>query len=217
MRIEPVSPDLLVDRLVARIEAVSVPHPVRVLVDGPPPARPGALADALVDPLRTRGRPVVRVSAADFLRPASLRYEHGRHDPDAYYTDRLDVAGLTREVLDPLGPNGTRRYLPTLWDAAADRASRASYVDAPDSAVLLLDGDLLLGTGLAADLVLHLDVSPAVLDRRTAEADRWTLPAYRRYVDEVAPADWADVVVRYDDPRRPALVNPSPGTPRDPR
>lgn len=217
VRIEPVTPEMLVRRLVARIDAVTVPHPVRVLVDGPPPARPGELADALTDPLRTLGRPVLRVSADDFLRPASLRYEHGRRDADAYYTDRLDTAGLTREVLEPLGPGGTRRYLPTLWDPVADRATRASYVDAPAGAVLLLDGAQLLGVGLAAELVVHLDVSPAALERRTPAEQGWTLPAYRRYAEEVAPADWADVVVRYDDPAHPALVNPSPGSPPGPR
>ena len=35
---------------------------------------------------------------------------------------------------------------------------------------------------------------------------RWTLPAYARYGDEVDPASFADVVVRVDDPRHPALV-----------
>ncbi|MFD0783943.1 uridine kinase, partial [Micromonospora azadirachtae] len=34
----------------------------------------------------------------------------------------------------------------------------------------------------------------------------WTLPAFDRYATEVDPASFADVVVRVDDPRRPALV-----------
>nr|WP_205863908.1 uridine kinase [Planosporangium mesophilum] len=179
---------------------------LRVGVDGPPPAGPHDLADALVTPLRVRGRPVQRVRADDFLRPASLRLERGRTDPDAFYEDWLDVRGLTREVLDPLGSAGTGRILPTLWDADRDRATRAGYVTVPDSGVLLLSGALLLGTGLPLDLVVHLEMSPAALARRTVEADRWTLPAYRRYADEVDPPMLADVVVRVDDPRHPALV-----------
>ena len=43
-------------------------------------------------------------------------------------------------------------------------------------------------------------------ERRTGEELRWTLPAYARYRAEVDPAAFADVVVRLDDPRRPALV-----------
>jgi hypothetical protein len=54
--------------------------------------------------------------------------------------------------------------------------------------------------------VVHLELSTAALRRRTPDADRWTLPAYERYAAEVDPTTLADVVVRVDDPRRPALV-----------
>lgn len=176
---------------------------VRLLVDGAPPTRPADLADALVDPLRALGRPVSRVHADDFLRPASVRFEHGRHDPDAYLEDRLDAGALGREVLDPFASRG--RFLPTLWDAAADRSTRAAYVDVPERAVLVLDGCLLLGRWLDADLTVHLTVRPATLARRTPPEDRWTLPAFARYDEEATPTQVADVVVHVDDPRHPAL------------
>ena len=67
--------------------------PLRVAVDGLPGSGAGELADALVGPLRERGREALRVSAEDFLRPASLRFERGRDDPDAYYEDRYDLRG----------------------------------------------------------------------------------------------------------------------------
>ncbi|MGC9665616.1 uridine kinase [Planosporangium sp. 12N6] len=206
MPVRPVSPAVLVEELADRLAGVPGAPWLRVAVDGAPPARPHDLADALVDPLRVRGRPVQRVRADDFLRPASLRLERGRTEPDAFYEDWLDVRGLTREVLDPLGTGGTGRVLPSLWDTATDRATRAGYVTVPPGGILLLSGALLLGTGLPLDLVVHLWMSPAALDRRTPAADRWTLPAYARYAAEVAPADLADVVVRVDDPRHPALV-----------
>ena len=41
---------------------------------------------------------------------------------------------------------------------------------------------------------------------RTPAEDAWTLPAFGRYAEEVAPASFADVVLRVDDPRRPAMV-----------
>jgi hypothetical protein len=205
VRVEPVTPALLVERLAARIAAAG-PRRTRVLLDGAPPARPGQLAAALTDRLRALGRPVVTVHAGDFLRPASLRLEFGRHDPDSYYEGWLDIAGLVREVLAPLGPDGSGRYLPTLWDADTDRATRAAYRTAPAGAVLLLDGDLLLGRGLPAELSVHLDVSPTVLARRLDDDAAWTLDAYRRYAEEVAPRRSADVAVRYDDPEHPALI-----------
>lgn len=209
MRARPISPPVLVEELADLIAAARPSARVRVAVDGAPVARPEELADALVGPLRLRGRDVLRVSATDFLRPASLRLEHGRTDPDAFYADWLDQGGLIREVLGPLEAGGSGRVLPTLWDSVTDRATRASYVTLPSDAVLLLDGGLLLGRGLPFDLTVHLWLSPGALGRRTPDEERWTLPAYYRYEDEVGPTHAADVVIRADNPRRPALVEPS--------
>ncbi|SCF23237.1 uridine kinase [Micromonospora mirobrigensis] len=208
MRIRPISPDLLVAELTDRLAAATPPGRLRVAVDGPPAAGPDRLAAALVDPLRAQGRPALHVRTDDFLRPASVRLEHGRTNPDAYYEGWYDEAGLRREVLDPAGPDGAGRLLPSLWDATSDRASRAGYVELPVGGVVLVSGAFLLGGGLPFDVTVHLELSPAALARRTEEGLRWTLPAFARYADEVAPASFADVVVRADDPRRPALVEP---------
>ncbi|RJK96341.1 uridine kinase [Vallicoccus soli] len=214
MQVRPVTPERLVEELAGRVLAAAAelerahgPRAwLRVAVDGAPAARPADLADALVDPVRVGGRAALRVSAEDFLRPASLRLERGREDPDAYLEDRLDDRALAREVLDPLDPGGTGRWLPSLWDAQRDRATRAAYAQAPPGAVLLLDGTALLGRWLALDLVVHLALGPGALARRTPPQLRWTLPALERYGAEVLPEEVADVVVRVDDPRRPALV-----------
>lgn len=206
VRVRPLTRDGVVDHVVGLVAARPASAWVRVAVDGAPPTRPADLADALVDPLRRAGRPALRVSAGDFLRPASLRLEHGRDDPDALLDDWLDTGALAREVLGPLAPGGSGRYLPTLWDPVRDRATRAPALPAPPGAVLVLDGSLLLGRWLDLDLTVHLAVRPATLERRTPPGERWTLPAYRRYGHEVAPEDVADVVVRVDDPQRPALV-----------
>ena len=71
---------------------------------------------------------------------------------------------------------------------------------------MIVSGPLLLGAGLPFDLTVHLHLSAAALQRRTPEEQRWTLPAFARYGEEVGPPAFADVVVRLDDPRRPALV-----------
>ena len=206
MAVRPVSPAALVEEIADLIDARTPPAWVRAAVDGAAAAGPHELADQLVDPLRVRGRAVLRVRADDFLRPASVRLERGRADPDAYYEDRLDVGGLSREVLEPLEPGGTGRVLPTLWDTDRDRSTRAAYVSLAPGGVLLLSGDLLLGAGLALDLVVHLEMSAEALQRRTPAGDQWTLPAYARYAEEVGPAGLADLVVRVNDPRRPAIV-----------
>ncbi|WTW98129.1 uridine kinase [Streptomycetaceae bacterium NBC_01309] len=209
MRVRPLTPEALADHL-AEVVSDRVPSGgrLRVAVDGAAAAEPGVLADAMVAPLRTAGHPVRRVSADDFLRPASIRLEHGRHDADSFYWSWLDEKGLQREVLDPLGPGGDGRVLPSLWDAGRDRATRAGYVELAPGGVLLLDGSLLIGRGLPIDLTVHLSLSAGALERRTAADARWTLPAYDRYRAECFPEESADFVVRWDDPRRPALVLP---------
>jgi hypothetical protein len=179
---------------------------LRVAVDGPAAAGPAALADAIADRLPVLGRTAVVVPAEGFFRPASLRLEHGRTDPDARYTDWLDAGALTREVLGPVGPGGTGSYLPVLWDLARDRAARARPRPMPPGGVLIVPGALLQGVGLPFDVVVHLRMSPAARRRRTAEEQRWELPAFDRYDDEVDPAAFADAVVLADHPDRPALV-----------
>jgi len=206
MRVRPVSFDLLVEELADRLAGERAGGRARVAVDGAAAAHPGRLADALVDPLRVRGRPVVRVDTGDFLRPASVRLEFGRRNPEAFYAGWLDESALRREVLDPAGPGGSGRVVTRLWDARTDRATRQPYAELPPDAVVVVSGPLLLGAGLPFEVTVHLSLSAAALARRTAPEDRWTLPAYARYVDEVNPASFADVVVRMDDPRHPALL-----------
>lgn len=198
--------ELLTEELADLIASREPDSRLRVAIDGPPAAAPEALADALVDPLRVRGRPAIRISTNDFLRPASLRLEFGRRNPDSFYAGWFDEAGLAREVLDPAGPGGSGRIVSRLWDARVDRAAREPYTTLPERAVVLVSGPLLLGGGLYFDIAVHLEMSAAALDRRTSEEDRWTLPAYHRYAEEVAPQTFADVVLRVDDPRRPAMV-----------
>ena len=206
MRVRPISFDVLVGELADRLAGQEPGGRLRVAVDGAPAAGPDRLADALVGPLRLRGRPAVRVRTDDFLRPASVRLESGRANPDSFYAGWLDEAALRREVLDPAGPGGSGRVVTRLWNATADRATREPYTELPPAAVVLVSGPLLLGAGLPFDVTVHLSVSAAALDRRTDPDQRWTLPAYVRYGDEVDPAAFADVVVRCDDPRHPALV-----------
>ena len=206
MRVRPVATEVLVEELAERLAGADAGARLRVAIDGAAAADPGALADALVGPLRVRGRPAVRISAADFLRPASVRLEFGRTNPDSYYLGWLDEAGLRREVLDPAGPGGSGRIVTRLWDARIDRAAREPYTELAPNAVVIVSGPLLLGAGLPFDVTVHLALSPAALARRTGPEEHWTLPALARYGAEVDPAAFADVVVRLDDPRRPALV-----------
>ncbi|MFG3055175.1 uridine kinase [Kitasatospora sp. NPDC048239] len=208
MQVRPISPERLTELLADRITALpdSGRRWLRVAVDGAAATRPDLLADALVEPLRLRGRPALRVSARDFLRPASVRLEYGRQDADAFHDLWLDDNALLREVLDPLEPGGSGSVLPSLRDPSTDRSTRVPHAVLPPGGVLLLDGALLLGRWLPLELTVHLALTPGALARRTPPEEQWTLPAFARYEAETAPAEAADLTVRVDDPRHPALV-----------
>lgn len=205
-RVVPLAPDALVARLARRLDDLPRDRWWRVLVDGHPSTRPGELAAALVGALHDAGRPAARVPLDGFWRPASLRLEQGRDDPWTLRHAWYDTGALAREVLGPLAPGGPGRYLPSLRDPRTDRSTREPAVEAPPGAVVVLDGGLALGLGLAVDLAVHLAARPATLARRTAPEDAWTLEAYAAYAAQVRPEEVADVVVRVDDPRRPALL-----------
>ncbi|MEU3944868.1 uridine kinase [Streptomyces sp. NPDC029526] len=207
MRLEAITWDRLRDHLADRLldlrPADDSPWP-RVALDGAPAARPGELAADIAEALRLRGRPSLVVATEGFLRPASVRLEHGRQDVDSYYDGWYDTGALWREVFGPLDPGGSGRVLPDLRDPVTDRATRSPAVSLPPGGILLLHGPFLLRHWFPFDLSVHLQLSPGALRRRTPEAEHWTIPAFERYAREADPADTADVLVRADDPRRPA-------------
>jgi len=158
------------------------------------------LADAVVEGLAASGRVSLRICARDFWRPAGQRLEHGHEDPDAFRDDWLDAQALRREVLDAVASGSV---LPALWDVDRDRSARAGRRPVPERAVLLVDGVFLLGLGLPAEVVVHLALSPAALTRRGLPD--WQLPAFTSYDAQVRPGNVCDVLVRAEDPVRPAV------------
>ncbi|TCK27461.1 uridine kinase [Pseudonocardia endophytica] len=199
----PVTPAVLAEHVVGR--AAATPGRARVLLDGAPPSGADALADAVAELLRLRGRPVVVVRAADFLRPASVRLELGHTDVDMFLDGWLDDDALRREVLDPAGPEGSGRVLPRLRDPVRDRSFRDAPQDIGPDGVVVVAGARMLGRGLDAELTVHLRMSPGALGRLLPDDERWTVEAYERYDRERVPQDLAEIVVMADHPERPAM------------
>lgn len=148
-----------------------------------------------------RGRVPVVVPARGFWRPAGERFQHGREDWQAFRDHWLDAASLRREVL----ASGDR-YLPALWDVDRDRSAREAIRPLPERALVVVPGQFLLGLGLPG-LTVHLALSPGALSRRGVPT--WQLPAFTTYDDEVRPGDSCDVLVRAEDPLRPAARFPA--------
>jgi hypothetical protein len=190
-------PPLLADWL------VTSGGPVRLAVDGAPAAAPDELADALLAELQVRGRPAAHIRAAGFWRDASLRLEYGHEDVESYLS-WLDAGSLRREVLDA-AVGDPASYLPSLRNPDTNRSTREAARPLAPGTVLIVSGTLLLRHGLPFDRAIHLSLSPAARRRHTPDADAWTLPAYDQYDTETRPSATADVVIKVDDPRHPAI------------
>ena len=206
MRFSPVTPARLIDDLAAWAQSFgpTVAHPT-VGIDGAGEIGGTALADAVAERIRSTGRPVIRISTNWWWRPASLRLELGHTDVDMLLYGWVDSAALRREVLQPLGPGGSGRYLPRLRDAATDRSLRDERSVAAAGAVLIVDGPFLLAAELSMAAVVHLQVSPARLTRVLPPEKRWWVEAFERYQATENPAVLADVVIAYDHPQSPAI------------
>src|SRR5687767_2578370 len=132
--------DELLGSLAEAVGSVTVAHPTRVAVDGPPAAGKTTLADELAGVLRARGRDVIRATIDDFLFPRARRYRRGEYSAEGCYFDTHDYDGLNRVLLDPLGPGGDRRFRCTVYDRTADTVLSPPARTASAGAVLIFDG-----------------------------------------------------------------------------
>lgn len=196
-RVEPVTPAAVVDAVLALVDQ---PARTRLAIDGAPVTEAHALAAALVN---RHGR-AVHVRAESFWRPAGQRFEHGREDADAWLEEWLDEDALEREVLRRAVLSG--EVLPALRDPATDRSVRVPPQPLPDPGLVVVSGSGLLGRGLSFDVAVHLQASSAALRRRLVDGERWLVEPLERYARERRPDELADLVVRVEDPRHPALV-----------
>ena len=153
--------DELLSRLAEAVGSVTITHPTRVAIDGPPAAGKTTLADELAVVLRAQGREVIRATIESFLLPRAQRYRRGEYSAEGCYHDSFDYDALRRVLLDPLGPGGDRRYQQAVYDMGTDTALSQPVTTASADAVLLLDGVFLLRPELIDRWDLRIFVSAA--------------------------------------------------------
>ena len=211
--------DEVLGRLAEAVGSVTVAHPTRVAIDGPPAAGKTTLADELAVIVREQGRDVIRATIDDFLFPRAQRYPRGEYSAEGCYFDTHDYDALNRVLLDPLGPTGDRRFQHTAYDRTADTALSPPVTTAGADAVLLFDGVFLMRPELIDRWDLRIFVSTAlektvdravIRERRVsppAEVERrWReryIPAQQFYFATVRPTDHADIVLHNDEPQHP--------------
>ena len=213
----------LVNTLAGRILRIEQPHPVRVAIDGPDAAGKTTLAQELAAPLQARRRPVIRASIDGFHNPALVRYGRGENSPEGYYRDSFNYRALIESLLNPLGPDGSRRYRSAVFDYRTDSEAQTAIRVAEVNAILLFDGVFLLRPELAGywDFSIFVEaafgVTLARAERRDAflfggvggvrrRYERRYMPGQKLYFDECRPKELATVVVDNNDPRNPVIL-----------
>jgi uridine kinase len=208
-------------------------HPLRVAVDGITSSGKTTFAGEVTAAVGARGRPTARVSMDGYHHRRSRRHRQGRLSGGGYYEDAYDLDGAARELLRPLGPDGSPgpsgswRYRDQIIDLATDQPVD-SWAEAPPDAVLVVDGSFLQREELRAlwDEVIYLDVAFDIARARGAARDAAAfggrdaaIEAFRlryhaaghRYLDEIDPGRRASIVVDNNDLAHPRLVRPPGG------
>lgn len=202
----------------ARVPAPVGADAVRVAVDGVDGSGKSVFADQLAGVLREQARPVVRASVDGFHHPRVERYRRGRSSPSGFWLDSFDYDLLRHDLLDPLGPAGSRRYRTAVHDLDTDQHLDLPWVVAPPGVVLVLDGlflhrdELYEMWGLSVFLDVPFEVTVVRMAARDGSNPDPRHPSMRRYVDaqrtyfkSCAPAKRADLVIDNTDWDRPAL------------
>lgn len=214
---------MMLTALADRIVAVRRTHPVRVAIDGVDAAGKTTLADELADVLQGQGRSVIRASIDGFHRPRAERQRRGSYSPEGYYHDSFDYAALRASLLQPLGPDGDRRYRRAVFDYRLDApVDMPIEVAAPD-AVLLVDGVFLLRPELVDDwdfrIFVDADFTVTLGRAMTRDLDLFGtaakvkdrymqryIPGQQLYFAEAQPQARAEIIVKNDDPASPVLI-----------
>lgn len=209
-----------IEQLAAAIAAVRLEHPTRVGIDGVDGVGKTTLAEELVEPLTRIGRQVIRASLDGFHKPREMRYRRGADSPEGYFLDSFDDAALKAELLDPLGPGGSRRFRRAVFDYRRDQPVDLPHETASANAILLFDGVFLQRSELAGAWDIRIWVEapfevtvPRAVRRDAEQTDQATairtkyerryVPGQLIYIAQCHPRDLADIVVDNAD-----LANP---------
>jgi uridine kinase len=210
--------------LVDAIQRLPTHRPLRIGIDGRSGAGKTTLADNLADRLEALGRVCHRASLDDFHRPGHAQREKaGGFTPDEYLREGYDYAKIRELLLDPFGPEGSRRCRLDYWNSHDDRPFPEDWQDVPHDAILLVDGPFLHTSELREqwDFAVWLEVDWQSLLRRAARRDgTWGgpaalvraayqagwMPRHLHYEESVHPHDRVDVVIDNCDVARPFIV-----------
>jgi uridine kinase len=215
----------VLSELVTLIRQMPATRPLRIGIDGRSAAGKTTIAAELANQLRSGGRACIRASIDDFHPPG---YKHraiaGNFSPEAYLREGYDYEAFRRLLLEPLGPEGNRRYRTKLWSSYEDEPFPEEWDKAREDVILLVDGAFLLLPRLRAhwDLTIWMRVEWETMLIRAEQRDvAWVgsvelvreryesgwIPRHRLYEESFAPQESADIVVDNNDIDHPYIVS----------
>jgi uridine kinase len=213
----------LSEELARRIIQINKPHALSVTIDGPDAAGKTTLARELVGPLQSYGRRVIRASIDGFHNPAHIRHRRGHLSPEGYYHDSFNYQALIESLLTSLGPGGSCRYFPVVFDYRTDSNVQTPIQIAETNDVLLFDGVFLLRPELLEywDYAIFVDagfeVTLARAERRDAilfgsveevrgRYEQRYISGQKLYYNECRPKERANIVVDNNDLHNPVML-----------
>ena len=144
---------------------------------------------------------------------------------EGYVEDSFDYSAVRKNVLQPLGPGGDRRYAPEIYDHHRGEARTVEFKEAPEEAFLLFEGVMLFRKELVEffDFRILIMCSTRVILERAKVRDlahfgdmetllekyqKRFIPGQKKYLSENQPAQFADLIFFNDDPDFPSLSVP---------
>jgi len=216
----------ILNKIAHAIGEVGLPHPVRVGIDGLSASGKTVLADELAGVLQEQGKNVIRAGLDGFHNPPEVRHRQGPMSVEGYVEDSFDYLAVREKILQPLGPGGDRRYVPEIFDHQKGEAQTVEPREAPEHAILLFEGVMLLRKELVEffDFRILVMCSVEVILERAKVRDlahfgdmetllekyqKRFIPGQKKYLAENQPAQVADLIFFNDDPEFPSISQPS--------
>lgn len=213
----------VVEETVEAINAIHLPHPIRVGIDGVSASGKTQFADSLVEPLEALGRHVIRASIDGFHHPTDIRYRQGENSVSGYVEDSFNKAAVVDQLLHPLGPTGELGYVDSLFDFVSNEQTQAGLKIAHPDTILIFEGVMLFCDQLADhfDYRVFIDASFDTIVERAMTRDIERLgggenllrkyrnryiPGQQRYMDVHEPKNAAHLVINNEDYHAPVIV-----------
>jgi uridine kinase len=215
----------LVDDLATRITRLG-PDRIRVAIDGYTAAGKTSLGHEIAAAVRELGRPTLRACLDDFKHPWRQARELGydRVSGEGYYRNAYDFASARDLLLGPAAADGSGQVVLCAHDPLTGEDHRATTVDAPPDAVLIVDSvfafrpeyndqwDFRIWVDVDPELALARGIARDTELEGRDEATRVHRDRYHAaeliYLAEVEPRSVADVVIDNRDFANPRLLTP---------